>query len=139
MKTLNFLSWLTVILNGCIVIGAGHGLGILFIYEILGFKFIRDGDVNLLGSYDDRLVPVALISFICQILLLISLRAEPWKLKKTLITVFCSILVLVFLFLVRDFPESGIDTFSLIGGIPFFISAVILLIRVNFVMKERQT
>lgn len=119
MKTLNFLSWLTVILNGCIVIGAGHGLGILFIYEMLGFEFIWTENLKLFGSYDDRLVPVALISFICQILLLISLRAEPWKLKKMLITVFCSILVLVFLFLVRDFPESGIDTFSLIGGFRF--------------------
>lgn len=136
MKTLNFLSWLTVILNGCIVIGAGHGIGILFIYEILGFKFILDEDINFFGSYDERLVPVALISLICQVLLLISLWAKPWKTKKMLITVFCLILVLAFLFLVRDFPESGIDTFSLIGGIPFFISAVILLIRVNFVMKE---
>ncbi len=137
MKTLNFLSWLTVILNGCIVIGAGHGIGILFIYEILGFKFIWKEDVDLLGSYDDRLVPVALISFICQILLLISLWAKPWKTKKMLITVFCLILVSAFLFLVRDFPESGIDMFSLIGGIPFSISAVILLIRVNFIIKER--
>ena len=136
MKTLNFLSWLTVILNGCIVIGAGHGIGILFIYEILGFKFILDEDINFFGSYDERLVPVALISLICQVLLLISLWAKPWKTKKMLITVFCLILVLAFLFLVRDFPESGIDTFSLIGGIPFFISAVILLIRVNFVIKE---
>lgn len=136
MKTLNFLSWLTVILNGCIVIGAGHGIGILFIYEILGFKFILDEDINFFGSYDERLVPVALISLICQVLLLISLWAKPWKTKKMLITVFCLILVLAFLFLVRDFPESGIDTFSLIGGIPFFISAVILLIRINFVIKE---
>jgi len=48
MKTLNFLSWLTVILNGCIVIGAGHGIGILFIYEILGFKFILDEDIKFL-------------------------------------------------------------------------------------------
>lgn len=136
MKTLNFLSWLTVILNGCIVIGAGHGIGILFIYEILGFKFILDEDINFFGSYDERLVPVALISLICQVLLLISLWAKPWKTKKMLITVFCLILVLAFLFLVRDFPESGIDTFSLIGGIPFFISAVILLIRINFVIEE---
>lgn len=136
MKTLNFLSWLTVILNGCIVIGAGHGIGILFIYEILGFKFILDEDINFFVSYDERLVPVALISLICQVLLLISLWAKPWKTKKMLITVFCLILVLAFLFLVRDFPESGIDTFSLIGGIPFFISAVILLIRINFVIKE---
>ncbi len=137
MKTLNFLSWLTVILNGCIVIGAGHGIGILFIYEILGFEFIWNEEINLLGSYDDRLLPVALISFICQILLLISLCAKSWKTKKILITVSCLILVLAFLFLVRDFPESKIDTFSLIGGIPFFISAVILLIRVNFTMKEQ--
>lgn len=137
MKTLVFLSWLTVILNGCIVIGAGHGIGILFIYEVLGFEFILDKDVNLFGSYDERLIPVALISFFSQILLLISLRAEPWKLKKKLITVFCLILVLAFLFLVRDFSESNIDRFSLVGGIPFFISAVILLIRVNFIMKEQ--
>ncbi len=119
------------------MIGAGHGIGILFIYEILGFEFILDEEVNLFGSYDERLIPVALISFFCQILLLISLPAKPWKTKKMLITVFCLILVLAFLFLVRDFPESGIDQFSLIGGIPFFISAVILLIRVNFVMKEQ--
>lgn len=131
------MSWLTVILNGCIVIGAGHGIGVLFIYEILGFKFIWTENVNLSGSYDDRLLPVALITCICQVLLLISLRIKPWKLKKTLITVFCLILVSAFLFLVRDFPESEIDKFSLKGGIPFLISAVILLIIVNFVMKER--
>lgn len=137
MRTLNFLSWLTVILNGCIVIGAGHGIAILFIYEILGFTFIRNDDVNLFGSYDDRLVPVALISLICQILLLISLWVKPWRTKKMFLTVFCLILVSAFLFLVRDFPESEFDRFSLIGGIPFFISAMILLIRMNFIMKEQ--
>jgi hypothetical protein len=134
MRTLNFLVFLTVILNACILIGAGHGIGVLFIYEILSFRFIFVDDVNILGSYAERLVPIAFISCICQILLLISLITKPWKLRKIFINSFC--LLVVFLLLIKDFPESSSDQLSLTGGIPFLISSIFLLIKVNFTIRE---
>lgn len=136
MRTLNFLVFLTVILNACILIGAGHGIGVLFIYEILSFKFIFVDDVNILGSYAERLIPIAFISCICQILLLTSLITKPWKLRKVFINSFCLILLVVFLLLIKDFPESSIDQLSLTGGIPFLISSIFLLIKVNFTIRE---
>jgi len=41
MEKLHFLVITTVILNAFILIGAGHGLGILLIYEILSPEFDR--------------------------------------------------------------------------------------------------
>jgi hypothetical protein len=137
MKKLNFPVILTVILNALIVIGVGHGLGCLLIYEILSPKFILDDglDFTKVNSYDERLLPVAFLSLIFQILLLISLKVKTRKLQKALINIFCIALILVFLFLIKDFSESNLNRLSFMGGIPFLISSIILLIRMNFISK----
>ncbi|MEN4762766.1 hypothetical protein ABEG63_20770 [Chryseobacterium sp. C39-AII1] len=137
MKKLNFLVILTVILNAVIVIGAGHGWGILLIFEVLSPKFILTEGIhfNKFDSYDGRLLPVAFLSLIFQILLLISLKVKVWKLQKILIHTSCIALILVFFVLIKDFSESSLDKLSLLGGIPFLISSVFLLIKINFLVK----
>ncbi|MFY7843824.1 hypothetical protein [Chryseobacterium gambrini] len=69
MKKLNFPVITTAILNAFILIGAGHGLGILLIYEILSPQFILSGsNAFKLDRYDGRLVPVAFLSLIFQVI-----------------------------------------------------------------------
>ncbi|BEV06677.1 hypothetical protein [Chryseobacterium gambrini] len=133
MKKLNFPVITTAILNAFILIGAGHGLGILLIYEILSPQFIlSDANAFNLDHYDGRLVPAAFLSLIFQVLLLMSLKIKRWRLQKILINTFCIILMLVFFALVKDFSKSNVDQLSLISGIPFLISSLFLLLKVNF-------
>lgn len=137
LEKLNFPIITTVILNAFILIGAGHGFGFLFISEVLSLNYIfTDSAVFNWSHYDGRLMPVSFLSLIFQILLLICLRIKKWRLKKTLITVFSLFLVLIFFVLVQDFSKSNVDKFSLIGGIPFLISSLFLLLKVNFIKKN---
>ncbi len=136
VEKLNFAVIITVILNAFILIGAGHGLGVLLIIEVLSLKFIfTDSAIFNWSHYDGRLMPVSFLSLIFQILLLICLRIKKWRLQKILITVFSLFLVLIFFILVQDFSKSNVDKFSLISGIPFLISSFFLLFKVNFVRK----
>ncbi|MCF2219582.1 MULTISPECIES: hypothetical protein [Chryseobacterium] len=132
-KKLNFPVITTVVLNAFILIGAGHGLGILLIYEILSPQFIlSDSDAFSLDHYGGRLVPAAFFSLIFQVLLLISLKIKRRQLQKILINTFCIILMLIFFVLVKDFSKSNVDNLSLISGIPFLISSLFLLLKINF-------
>ena len=132
MEKLHFLVITTVILNAFILIGAGHGLGILLIYEILSPEFILTGS-NAINwdHYDGRLVPVAFLSLLFQLLLLSILKIKKRQLQKIWINTSCITLILVFFILVKDFSESNVDTLSLIGGIPFLLSSLFLLYKVN--------
>ncbi|SMP36306.1 hypothetical protein [Chryseobacterium profundimaris] len=133
MKKLNFPVITTVILNSFIVIGAGHGLGILLIYEILSPRFIlADSNAFNWDHYDERLVPVAFLSLMFQLFLLMSLKIKRRQLQKILINVFCITLVFIFFILVKDFSKSNVDTLSLISGVPFLISSLFLLFKVNY-------
>ncbi len=136
-KKLNFPVITTVVLNAFILIGAGHGFGFLFVYEILSLNFIfTDFPAFNWSHYDERLMPVSFLSLIFQILLLICLRIKAGRLKRTLITIFSLLLLLIFFVLVQDFSRSDLDKFSLISGIPFLISSLFLLFKVNFIKKS---
>lgn len=133
MKKINSPVITTVILNSFIIIGAGHGLGILLIYEILSPQFIlTDSNAINWDYYDGRLVPVAFLSLLFQPLLLMSLKIKKSQLQKILMNVFCIILIFIFFILVKDFSKSNVDTLSLISGIPFLISSLFLLFKVNY-------
>ena len=133
MEKLNFPVITTVILNSFIVIGAGHGLGILLIYEILSPQFtFTDSHAFNWDHYDGRLIPAAFLSLLFQLLLLMSLKIKRGQLQKILMNVFCIILIFIFFILVKDFSKSNVDRLSLISGIPFLISSLFLLFKVNF-------
>lgn len=138
MKKLNFPIILTVILNALIIIGAGHGLGFLIIFEVLSPEFILNNgiDFNKFNSYDGRLLPVAFLSLIFQLLLLVCLKVKKRKSQNILINIFCITLMLLYFALVKDFLESNLDRLSLISGIPFLVSVFYLLIKTNFMNKD---
>lgn len=130
MKKLNFPVITTVILNSFIVIGAGHGLGILLIYEILSPQFIfTDSNAFNWDHYDGRLIPAAFLSLLFQLLLLMSLKIKRSQLQKIVMNVFCIILIFIFFILVKDFSKSNVDRLSLISGIPFLISSLFYYLK----------
>ncbi len=90
MKQIKILTISTVVLNALILIGAGHGISFLIMTEILGFKFLftEFSEIDIFGSYDEKLVPIAIVSLIFQTVLIVSLFQKKIKEEK-----FCSLLL----------------------------------------------
>ncbi len=129
-KTIKIQVIITLIFNSLILIGAGHGFGPVILFEILMFSkdFTKDC-VNLIGTYDERLIPFSFFNLIIQIILLISIFAK-FKAKK-LINLSCILLIINLLYFTFDFTESSLSRFTILSGIPFLVCGIILLIKLN--------
>jgi hypothetical protein len=140
MKALHRLILLTIGLNFFIVIGAGHGIGILGLVEIFGLTEMFDDDFkfSILGNYDNRLFTSAFISSVGQLILAISIFIKQLKLKFNLIYIGLIITLFAFFVLVNDLINSSTDKLSFWTGIPFLIIAFILLI-VTTIMRKMNT
>ena len=68
MKYIKILTILTLIFNSLILIGAGHGFGPLFLFEALIFtpNYVNESEINLIGTYDQKIIPFAFFSIIFQ-------------------------------------------------------------------------
>jgi hypothetical protein len=86
MKELKQLKLLLIISHSLIPIAAGHGLGILFLFEIISpIRIFQNGilfDIN--ADFQDRLMLVGLISILSKIILIISLVIKNSKFKNWL-------------------------------------------------------
>jgi len=122
---------LTIVFNFFILIGAGHGIGFLGLFEILGFKEFIAGDVkfSLSGDHENRLFTAAIISLVGQIILLRSFYEKALLTKFTIIYVGLFILFFSFFVLANDLFNSELDAFSFWTGTPFLIFAIMLLVR----------
>jgi hypothetical protein len=130
----------TIILNVLIVVGAGHGIGVLGLIEIVWLLDIIDKGIiiSLNVSYDDRLGIAAFISLIGQLTLISS-----WFIKKNNIKFIVKVLGVIFLwvglfFLTYRFTTDTAATISLITGIPFLVASILLIVGEvkNFVIRK---
>ena len=130
MKYIKILTILTLIFNSLILIGAGHGFGPLFLFEALIFtpNYVNESEINLIGTYDQKIIPFAFFSIIFQNVLIISLFAKN-TVKKNLIIISLILLLSNLLYFTFDFTESSLSTFSLISAIPFIVTALILFVK----------
>ena len=130
MKFIKILVILTVISNALILIGVGHGVAPLIVVEILGFKwlFTDFNSINILGNYDQRLVPTAIISLIFQGILFSSLFIKKVNRRRILINLSTIALIVNLIYLTKDFAESNLDLFTLKYGIPFLVLSIVLLL-----------
>ena len=74
----------TILLHSLIVIGAGHGIGIMGIFDVIGIiqipEIYENGiKYNINGEYQDRLSLVVIFSIIGKILLITSLFIDKIK------------------------------------------------------------
>ena len=130
MKTINRLIVLTIVFNFLILIGAGHGIGILGLMEIVGLNEFIQGYVkfSLTGNYNDRLFTAATIAAIGQIILLVAYFRNFQVQKFRIIYVGLFILFVSYFILTNDLFNSTLDIFSFWAGTPFFVLSIILLV-----------
>lgn len=137
MKSCNIFTILTVISNALILIGAGHGTAPFIFAEIfaLTVMFSNFNEINITGNYDEKLIPIAILSLVFQIILITTLFKKNLKKKRIFITCSAIALIILLLYLIKDFSESSLDKMTLTSGIPFLISSLILIIVVNISNK----
>jgi len=137
MKIINLLSILTLIFNALILIGAGHGFGPIILFEFLVFSsdFTNGSDINLIGNYDEKLIPFAFLNLIFQIILLCSIFMNQ-KLKTRIITISVIFLILNLLYFSYDFVDSNLSRLTIISGIPFIIIGSFLIMKNNSIKKQ---
>ena len=121
----------TMILHSMIIIGAGHGIGILGIMDIACIpKIIENGiQNNNFGDFGDNLILVGLISLIGKIVLIISLfmKKEPNKNIAGLIGLF--ILWVSFYVLVSgNWNYDSLYELAFWTGLPFLICSIVLFV-----------
>jgi hypothetical protein len=82
-----------------IIIGAGHGIGPLLVFEIVGIRELFAGnlELNFFGRYDDRLMAAALMALIGQTILITTFFFDE-TLQSTLNVVGCLVVLLSILF-----------------------------------------
>jgi len=116
---------IAVLIFSCLIlIGAGHGVGPLIIFEVM-FPFTKKEDIsfNPLGSYDHSIAVAALIMFIGQLLLFIATHKEHVVMRLIALFVMWTGL----LFLTHDaFSGDGLSEFTIASASPFLILSVAL-------------
>lgn len=126
MKTLKII---TLLFHSLILIGAGHGIGFLFFFDVISIPalFMNKIEFKLNASYEDNLKLVGIISITGKIFLMCSLLLKLER-KKNL-TGLIGILVLwlsVYFLTSGDWKPTSLYQFSFYSSIPFLISSVIL-------------
>lgn len=131
----------TIVLNFFILVGVGHGLvcvgllDMLWIVATLTGRHINQNlfSFSLTGSYEQSLGAAALLSFLGQVILLISFTIkEPGKIRIKLLGI--SLLWVGYYYLIHNCLEDSASQLSLFSGIPFLISSGLLTYRM---IKEK--
>jgi hypothetical protein len=131
MKDYRILTNWTITTNLLIVIGAGHGIGVLGLIEILLLPTRLEEGItfSIHASYDERLGAAALLSLFGQ-LLMISSYLMSTAFYKFLIKLYGIVILWVgFIYLTYDFTSNTAATLGLITGIPFMILSTLLMIK----------
>jgi hypothetical protein len=83
MTTNKMLKIWTIITHGLIIIGAGHGIFFLFIYEILAFPYLTKENFSFsFSSVDNHFPAVGLTTFLGQAALIFSILHNKQKFKN---------------------------------------------------------
>ena len=120
----------TIILHSIIIIGAGHGIGILAIMDVASLPLIYEDGIkdSMTGGFGENLVLVGLISIIGKVVLILSLflKKEPIKNITGIIGLF--ILWVSFYVLVSgNWNYDSLYELAFWTGTPFLICSIVLL------------
>jgi hypothetical protein len=134
---MNTLRTLTIILNTLIIIGAGHGIGPLGLFEVVSIRELILGDFhfNIAGRYDDRLMTVGLISLMGQSTLISGFFFDR-RIKSLLTIIGCLIMLTGTYILTKDSKDMNLDMFSLLFSLPFIGTSLVLLVREGLSLRQ---
>lgn len=125
MKNLRALA---ICLNLLIIIGAGHGVGPLGLFEYFSVSKLLTGEFsfNIKGRYNERLMSVAILSLVGQLILIFALIFSK-KVKSSLTVLGCLILLTSIFILTQDSSDLNLDMISLIFSVPSIATAMMLM------------
>jgi hypothetical protein len=118
----------TILFHSFIIIGAGHGIGIMGIIDIASIPNLIDNyEFTLNGSFDDNIMSIGLLSLIGKILLILSLFMKINCIKYSTGLIGISILWITVYFLTSgNWNYDSLYKLAFWTSIPFLISSLIL-------------
>ena len=118
---------LLLLFHSIILIGAGHGIGILLFLDIttLNGSYIDSISRNVLENYQARLAFTGLISILGKALIILSIFKHQSLLSKRLADIGQVFLTIsFFILIIGDWSFLNLYILSAISGIPFFLYTI---------------
>ena len=140
----------TILFHSFIIIGAGHGIGIMGIIDIASIPNLIDNyEFTLNGNFDDNIMSIGLLSLIGKILLIFSLFMKINRIKNLTGLIGISILWITVYFLTSgNWNYNSLYELAFWSSVPFLISSLILTYLIiknikqnterNFKLNEKQ-
>ena len=129
MTDINKLKLFTILFHAFIVIGAGHGIGVLIFQDIVSIQSLTETgfQFNNSGTYEDNLLLVGLLSFLGKIILILSIFLKNKQAKQlNALGALCLLWFSVFLLCYGDWHLNDLHKLAFWSSIPFLISSLIL-------------
>jgi len=118
----------TILIHSFIIIGAGHGIGIMGMIDIASIPNLIDNyGFTLNGNFDDNIMSIGLLSLIGKMLLIFSLFVKTNRIKNL-----TGLIGLLLLWITVYFLTSGNWNYDSLyelafwTSVPFLISSIIL-------------
>lgn len=142
MKDLKKIKIYTILIHCFIIIGAGHGIGILVFLDYLSVNSLFNNELtfSLDGDYQDRLELVGLISFIGKIILIISFFVSSKIFKNTLNLVGVLVLwISVCILTTGNWSYNSLYAISFFTSVPFLIASLFLVYYTFMSLNNRKS
>jgi len=118
----------TILFHSFIIIGAGHGIGIMGIIDIACIPNLIDNyGFTLNGNFDDNIMTIGLFSLIGKILLILSLIVKINRTKNlTGLTGILLLWISIYFLTSGNWKYESLYELAFWTSIPFLISSIIL-------------
>ena len=132
MKELKQLKLLLIISHSLIPIAAGHGMGILLLFEIISpIRIFQDGiSFEFNADFQDRLMFVGMVSLLSKLILILSLIIKNSKLKNLFTITGVFILWLATYILTKNPDKDSLTNLPMMTSSISLILSVIVLFKV---------
>ncbi len=128
MNDIKKIKIFTILIHSFIIIGAGHGIGIMGMIDIASIPNLIDNyGFTLSGNFDDNIMSIGLLSLIGKILLIFSLFVKINRIKNLTGLIGISLLWITVYFLTSgNWNYDSLYELAFWTSIPFLISSIIL-------------
>ena len=128
MREIKKVKIFTILIHSFIIIGAGHGIGIMGMIDIASIPNLIDNyGFTLSGNFDDNIMSIGLFSLIGKILLIFSLFIKVNRIKNLTGLIGISLLWISVYFLTSgNWNYESLYELAFWTSIPFLISSIIL-------------
>ena len=128
----------TILIHSFIIIGAGHGIGVMGMIDIACIPNLIDNyGFTFNGNFDDNIMSIGLLSLIGKIMLISSLFVKKDRIKN--LTGLIGILLLwisVYFLTSGNWNYDSLYELAFWTSVPFLISSIILTYLINKNIKQ---